>query len=218
MARDTVSMAFGGPITNPLSSSHMHISLMPSTVAMRSTGTLVIIATNGQNALMLCAAVALLLTPTRVISSLLYREVKDPLLRAMGYCGVSAAVYVPVYRVLSALFGTSLLQLGIYLPMLVVEPIIIYRFGRVAEPVRKALSKGLRITVGYALILLLCGCVREVLAAGTLFGAAVAPRGLLPLLQLPAGGFLLLGVVCAVWRGAVNAWKKHVAMEAKNGL
>lgn len=179
---------------------------------------LVIIATNGQNALMLCAAVALLLTPTRVISSLLYREVKDPLLRAMGYCGVSAAVYVPVYRILSALFGTSLLQLGIYLPMLVVEPIIIYRFGRVAEPVRKALSKGLRITVGYALILLLCGCVREVLAAGTLFGAAVAPRGLLPLLQLPAGGFLLLGVVCAVWRGAVNAWKKHVAMEAKNGL
>lgn len=179
---------------------------------------LVIIATSGKNALMLWAAVALLLTPSRLISSLLYKDVTDPLLRAMGYCGVSAAVYIPVYLVLQRLFGTGLLQLGIYLPLLVVEPILIYRFGRVPEPPYKAVSKGLRITVGYGLILLLCGCLRELLAAGTLFGVQVASIGVLPMLQLPAGGFLLLGVVCAVWRAAVNAWKKRVTMEAKNGL
>ena len=179
---------------------------------------LVIVATNGETALMLALAVALLLTPSRVLSSLLLNRVQDPLLRAAGYSLVSAAVYVPVYLALGRIFGTDLLQLGIYLPMLVVEPIIIYRFGRVAEPLKKAVSKGVRITVGYALILLLVGCLRELLVTGSLFGLALIPAGFFPVLQLPAGGFLLLGVVCAVWRAAVNRWKKRVTMEAKNGL
>ena len=56
------------------------------------------------------------------------------------------------------MFGTDLLMLGIYLPMLVVEPLLTYRFGRVQETMRKAVSKGLRITVGYALILFIVGC------------------------------------------------------------
>lgn len=179
---------------------------------------LVIIAVSGKNALMLCLAVALLLTPTRLLCSLLYREVKDPLLRAMGYCGVSACMYVLVYQILLRVFGTELLQLGVYLPLLVVEPIIIYRFGRVSEKAGRAFSKGIRITVGYALILLLTGCARELLGVGTLFGVRLIPVGILPLMTLPAGGFLLLGVICAVWRGAANAWKKHVTMEAKSGV
>lgn len=179
---------------------------------------LVAVATNGQNALMLAVAVALLLTPSRLLCSLLFRKAEDPLLRAVGYCGVSALVYIPVYLILTRLFGTGLLQLGIYLPMLVVEPILIYRFGRVAEPVKKAVGKGLRITVGYAFVLLLVGCLRELLVDGSLFGLAVLPAGFFPLLRLPAGGFLLLGVVCAVWRAGVNRWKKRVTMEAKNGL
>ncbi len=52
-------------------------------------------------------------------------------------------------------------MLGIYLPMLVVEPLLTYRFGHVQETMRKAVSKGLRITVGYALILFIVGCLRE---------------------------------------------------------
>lgn len=52
-------------------------------------------------------------------------------------------------------------MLGIYLPMLVVEPLLTYRFGRVQETMKKAVSKGIRITIGYGLLLLLLGCVRE---------------------------------------------------------
>jgi len=179
---------------------------------------LVIVATTGKNALMLCAAVLLLLTPTRLLSCLLFGRVRHPLLRAVGYCTVSALMYIPMRLALGVVFGTDVLQLGIYLPMLVVEPILIYRFGRVPEPPRKAIGKGLRITVGYCIVLLLCGCVRELLSLGSLFGTTLIGTGYVPVLQLPAGGFLLLGVVCAVWRAGVNAWKKYVTMEAKNGL
>ena len=104
---------------------------------------------------------------------------------------------------------------GIYLPLLTVEPLLTYRFGRVQETVRKAVSKGLRITVGYALLLVLLGCVREWLAAGTMFGVVVS-RPVLPMASMPAGGFIVLGVLCAVWRALAQKRKAYLTKEARN--
>ena len=131
---------------------------------------LVVLATTGKNALMLAVAVALLLTPSRMLACLVSRlfplrdeqpapeELEKKLLpRALVYSGSAAVVYLAAYPILNAVFGTDLLMLGIYLPMLVVEPLLTYRFGRVQESMRKAVSKGLRITVGYALILFIVG-------------------------------------------------------------
>ena len=189
---------------------------------------LVVLATSGQNAVMLAAAVALLLVPSRVLACLLSRLVplnsehpapeelqKKLLPRALVYSLSAAVVYLAAYPILNAAFGTSLLALGIYLPLLVVEPLLIYRFGRVQETVRKAVSKGLRITVGYVLLLLLVGCVREWLAMGTVFGLPVS-RPVLPVANLPAGGFLVLGVLCAVWRAAAQQRKRYLKTEADN--
>ena len=177
---------------------------------------LVVAATTARNALMLSVAVILLLTPVRVIAALLARGG----FRGLVYCLTSSALYIPVYFAMQALFDVEILQLGIYLPLLVVEPLIIKRYERPQkERLTVALKKGLRTTCGYVLMLLLIGCLRELLAAGTLFGTQVprVPADLLPLASLPAGGFLLLGVVCAVWRSAVNRYKKYVNMEAKRG-
>ena len=189
---------------------------------------LVVLATSGRSALMLAAAVALLLTPSRLLSFLLSKlvplqehaseeELRAKLLpRGLLYCGTAAVVYMAVYPILDRLFGVELLTLGIYLPMLVVEPLIIYRYGRVQETVRKALSKGVRVTVGYAAVLLLVGCIREWLAAGTVFGFAVGDAVLLPLASMPAGGFLLLGVLSAVWRALAARYKAFLTNEARN--
>ena len=164
---------------------------------------LVVLATNGQNALMLAAAVALLLTPSRLLACLLSRlfplreehpskaELEKKLLpRSILYSGSAAVVYLAAYPILNRLFGVSLLVLGIYLPMLVVEPLLTYRFGRVQESPRKALSKGVRITVGYSLLLLL-------------------------LAGMPAGGFIVLGVLCAVWRTLAKKQKDYLTSEAR---
>ena len=188
---------------------------------------LVVLATTGQNAGMLAVAVALLLVPSRVLACLLSRLVplnsehpapeelqKKLLPRALVYAASAAVVYLAAYPVLNLLFGTSLLALGLYLPMLVVEPLLTYRFGRVQETVRKAVSKGLRITVGYALLLVLLGCVREWLAFGTVFGVAVGSRAVLPMASMPAGGFIVLGVLCAVWRALAAKRKEYLIKEA----
>ena len=192
---------------------------------------LVVLATSGQNALMLAVAVALLLTPSRMLACLLSRlfplreehpanaELEKKLLpRSILYSGSAAVVYLAAYPILNQLFGVSLLVLGIYLPMLVVEPLLTYRFGRVQETVHKAVSKGVRITVGYALLLLVVGMLREWLSLGTVFGTPVGRWALLPLAKMPAGGFIVLGILCAIWRAAAAKRKEYLQKEARDTL
>ena len=180
---------------------------------------LVVLATSGQNALMLA--------PSRMLACLLSRlfplreehpanaELEKKLLpRSILYSGSAAVVYLAAYPILNQLFGVSLLVLGIYLPMLVVEPLLTYRFGRVQETMKKAVSKGIRITVGYGLLLLLLGCVREWLSAGTVFGHVLS-RPVLPMASMPAGGFIVLGVLCAVWRTLAKKHKNYLTSEAR---
>ena len=189
---------------------------------------LVVLATSGLNAGMLAVAVALMLTPSRVLACLLSRlfplseypekeQLQKMLLpRALVYSLSASLVYLVVYPILNALFGTNLLSLGIYLPMLVVEPLLTYRFGRVQENVHKAVSKGVRITVGYVLLLLVVGCLREWLAQGTVFGTAVGSRAVLPMAGMPAGGFIVLGVLCAVWRALAAKRRQYLLKEARD--
>lgn len=182
---------------------------------------LVVAATSGINALRLCVAVALLLTPTRMLGGQISRAAKLSLAaRGFVYCLIASLLYIGVYPIMTLLFGVDVIQLGLYLPLLVVEPLIIKRYERPdqKERLRTALRKGLRTTIGYAIILLLLGCGRELLAGGTVFGNQVMERALLPMASLPAGGFILLGILCAFWRGAVSAYKHHVNTEARRGV
>lgn len=174
---------------------------------------LVIAATTGLNALMLSVAVLLMITPTRVLSALVCRWVR---FRALVYCLSAAVVYIGAYYCMQAWFSVEVTYLGIYLPLLVVEPIVIRRYEQPApEKISSALKKGLLNTAGYVLVILLVGMLRELLAQGALFGQPLFDGSILPLSQLAAGGFIVVGVLCAVWRGAVNLVKKRVNMEAK---
>lgn len=174
---------------------------------------LVIAATTGRNALMLSVAVLLMITPTRVLSALVCRWVK---FRALVYCLSAAVVYIGAYYCMQAWFSVEVTYLGMYLPLLVVEPIVIRRYEQPApEKISSALKKGLLNTGGYVLVILLVGMLRELLAQGALFGQPLFDWSILPLSQLAAGGFIVVGVLCALWRGAVNLVKKRVNMEAK---
>ena len=218
-------------VKDPNKFAHHDRVFLNNPVVMQGMGLapLVVLATSGQNAVMLAVAVALLLVPSRVLACLLSRLVplhdEDPapetlqkklLPRALVYGFSTAVVYLAVYPILNMLFSTSLLSLGIYLPLLTVEPLLTYRFGRVQETVRKAVSKGLRITLGYVLLLLLLGCVREWMALGTVFGLPLLSRPVLPMASMPAGGFIVLGVLCAVWRALAQKRKAYLTKEARN--
>ena len=180
-------------LKDPEKFAHHDRVFLNNPVVMQGMGLapLVVVATTGQNGLMLAAAVVRLLLVVH---------------------GQAA------YPILNLVFGTGLLNLGIYLPMLVVEPLLTYRFGRVQETVHKAVSKGVRITVGYALLLLVIGMVREWLSLGTVFGTPVGRWALLPLAKMPAGGFIVLGLLCAIWRAFAAKHKEYLQKEARDTL
>ena len=177
---------------------------------------IVIAATTLQNAAILAFGVLLLLTPTRMIATAIGQRVGF-FLRAITYCLTSAALYFFVAMVMERLFGTALQSVGIYLPLLVLEPLVIKRYeSPKRERISTSFKKGIITTAGFCLVIFLLAAVREVLSLGTLGGVAVF-RGtaLLPLAAMPAGGFILMGLVAALWRGLVASFKKNVGMGVK---
>ena len=176
---------------------------------------LVVMDTSGRNALMLFAAVLLLLPIVRVVPMLLMEHFGEKA-RPMLVCGVAALAYIPVYFIPYFIFQKNLLSLGIYLPMLVCEPLVIQRFEHTLDAsISQTVRKSIGFTLGYGLVLFVLGLVREFLALGQLFGVQVTKLLFFPLASTPMGGFILLGLLAAIWQYGLIRYKKYVNMEAK---
>ena len=176
---------------------------------------IVLPATTIQNAIILAVAMALLLTPTRVIATFLGRQTGFKF-RAVLYSLIAGAVYVGVAYMMDIWFGQTMRTVGIYLPLLVLEPLVIKRYeSPQRERISTSFKKGIITTIGFCLVLFIMATLREVLAYGTFAGIEVFRTQLLPMAALPMGGFILLGIVAALWRSAVNNFKKRVSLEVK---
>lgn len=186
-------------------------------VIMRGLGLapLVVAAISGRSALILCVAAILLLTTTRMLAVAVCHLTGNRF-RPVVYVYSAALLYIPAYIILYALFGAELSALGVYLPVLIVEPVIIKRMeSDTLETVGQAFRRGINNTLGVCITILLVGCLRELLAAGTVFGAEVVGISLLPLASQPAGGFVLVGVVAAVWTAVANSYVHYKQQEVQ---
>ena len=172
-------------------------------------------ALDGRHALMLCLASLLLVTFTRVLAVAVCHLSKNRF-RPVIYSYSAAILYIPVYILLYNLFGADLSLLGIYLPLLVVEPAIVKRmeFAEL-ESVSAAFRHGFNNSLGMCAALLIVGCLRELLATGAVFGRQLMTTALLPLAAQPSGGFVLVGVIAAVWCAIANLYTnyKHEEVE-----
>lgn len=175
---------------------------------------LIVAATTLKNGIMLSTAVVLLLTPTRVLAALLSRFSYFRF-RGLTYVLTAAAVYVGARYLMGLVYAPAeLALLGLYLPLLVADPIVLKRYERPQrERTRTALRKGLITSCGYILVLLMVSALREVLGLGTLLGAPVLDRALFPMAQLPSGGFMVVALLMCVWRAAVSSVKKQMSLE-----
>lgn len=192
--------------------------LLNNPVVMQGLGLapLVVAAINVKNATMLAVAVALLLTPTRVIAAFLSRFSYFRF-RGLTYTVTSAAVYAGVLWVMEHLFSSAdITLLGLYLPLLVADPIILKRYERPQrERIRTAFRKGVITTAGYVLAMYVTAIMREFLGTGVLFGFTLTKTPLFPMAQLPSGGFILLALMIALWRGGVNIVKRQMGLGVK---
>ena len=90
-------------------------------------------------------------------------------------------------------------QLGIYLPLIVVNCIILARAEMFASKnkVLPSVLDGLGMGVGFTAALLLMGSIRELLGNGTIFGLSVTAGAIDPMIVmiLPPGGFFVFAML-----------------------
>ena len=127
---------------------------------------------------------------------------------------VVIATFVTVVKLLMQAFAPEAYQtLGIFLPLIVVNCIVLGRAEAFASKngLLASAADGLGMGLGFTLVLVCLGCIREFLAAGTLFGISMQcwDNGFAIMGQAP-GGFILLGLILA----GMNLLNMHKAKKA----
>lgn len=154
------------------------------------------------------AATFVLVCSNIAISAL--RKIIPDKVRLPAYITV-IATFVTVLQMLVKAFVPALdSALGIFLPLIVVNCIILGRAEAFAakNTVPFAIADGLGMGLGFTMSLTFLGSIREVFGAGTLFGTPVMWEGFRPfsvMVEAP-GAFLCLGLILAAMN-LINRWQ-----------
>lgn len=146
------------------------------------------------------AATVVLVCSNIVISAL--RKVIPSKVRIPAYIVVIAGFVSIVQMVVKAFLPQIDEMLGVYLPLIVVNCIILGRAEAFASKntVLYSAVDGLGMGVGFTAALLLMAGIRELLGAGSIAGFTVLPEAIPPMtiFVLAPGGFFVFGILIAL--------------------
>jgi len=151
-----------------------------------------------ENGLGMGLAVTFVLVFSNMIISILRSVIPDKV-RIASYIVIIATLVVIVEMVMQAYFFPLSQQLGIYIPLIVVNCIILGRAEAFAakNPVLLSMTDGLSVGVGFTISLTVVASIREILGAGQWFGMSVFGAGYEPfgfMVKAP-GAFVCLGLL-----------------------
>lgn len=127
--------------------------------------------------------------------------------RIPAYIIVIASFVTVLQMVMQAWLPALYAALGIFIPLIVVNCILLGRAESFASKnsVGASLFDGVGIGLGFTAALTLIGCVREFLGTGAVFGLQVYPDSYGSLLfVLAPGAFIVLGLVIAAFNRLTN--------------
>lgn len=121
-------------------------------------------------------------------------------IRVIANAIVASLLFIPAVLLLEHFFPESIFNLGIYLPLLVTNSLIVQksesRYHQEKLPVM--LAQLLAAAAGFALAACAVGALRELLGKGTLMGRPVEGMPFsVPAVLLPFAGFLIVGFLAA---------------------
>jgi len=160
------------------------------------------VTTKAKNGLAMGLAASAVLIASNVIISLVRRFIPAQV-RIPCFIVIIASFVTMVELVIKATSPTLNNQLGIFIPLIVVNCIILGRAEGFASRngVIPSIADGVGIGIGFTLALLLLGSTREILGNGTFWDIKIA-RGFEPasiMIQAP-GAFLALGLYLGLFR------------------
>ena len=179
------------------------------------------VSTAAVNGIGMGIAATLVLLGSNIVISLLRHIIPDKV-RIPAYITIIAAFVTVIQMLIKAFMPSIDAALGIYLPLIVVNCIILGRAEMFASKnsVLPSIFDALGMGVGFTAALLVMGSIREILGAGTLFGIELTNNFIPPMtvMLLAPGGFFVFGVLIALANKlAVTMGKKPVVKTGCSG-
>lgn len=172
----------------------------PVLVQMLGLCSTMAITTSIANGIGMGVSVIIILTASNVVISAIRKVVPDKIRIAM-FIVVIAGFVTCVDLLLQAFVPSIAASLGVFIPLIVVNCIILGRAEAFSykNGIGASFFDGICQGLGYTMILLVMSAIRELLGAGTLNGVRVFPAEYAAnILILPVGGFLTLGCLIAL--------------------
>ena len=194
----------------------------PVTVQLLGMCSTLAITTSLFNGIGMGLAVTIILTCSNVLISAL-RKVIPNQIRIAAYITIIAGFVTVVDLLLKAFIPALSASLGVFIPLIVVNCIVLGRAEAFASKngVLASAVDGICQGIGYTVALVIVCVIRELLGSGTFGGGLLGPGGAgiqiipqpFPAMQLvmPVGGFLVLGFVIA----GSQALMKYLDKKAK---
>ncbi len=152
------------------------------------------------NGLMMGIATAAVLICSNTVISAIKNLVPDKV-RIPAYIVVIASFVTALQLIINAFMPTLNASLGIFIPLIVVNCILLGRAEAFAgkNPIIDSICDGIGCGIGFTFALTLLGGVRELLGTGKIFGCEVYPEdyGMLVFVLAP-GAFIALGYLIAI--------------------
>ena len=195
----------------------------PVTVQLLGMCSTLAITTSLFNGIGMGLAVTIILICSNVLISALRKVIPNEI-RIAAYITIIAGFVTVVDLLLKAFIPALSESLGVFIPLIVVNCIILGRAEGFASKngVLASAVDGLCQGIGYTVALVIVCVIRELLGSGTFGGGLLGPGGAgiqiipqpFPAMQLvmPVGGFLVLGFVIAGSQALMKS------MEKKNKL
>lgn len=173
----------------------------PVLVLLLGTCPTLAVTTQAQNAIGMGIAATIVLVCSNIVVSMLRKIIPDKV-RIPAYIVIIAGFVTLVQMVVKAYAQDVDAALGIFLPLIVVNCIILGRaemFASKNNVVASALD-GIGMGIGFTLALLLMASIREIFGAGTIFGYSLVSEdaATISIMTLAPGGFFVFGCLIAL--------------------
>jgi electron transport complex protein RnfE len=168
----------------------------------------VAVTNSADNGLGMGLAMTFVLFMSEIIISLFRKLIPDSI-RMPIFIIVIAAFTTIIDLVMKAYFPELSKSMGVFIPLIVVNCIIMGRVEAYASknPPLESAFDALGMGVGYTWVLVLIAVIRELLGNGTVFKFQIMPDGYVPILffTLPPGGYLVFALFISL-----NLWLKKL--------
>ncbi|MDE7287215.1 MAG: electron transport complex subunit E [Lachnospiraceae bacterium] len=173
----------------------------PTFVLMLGMCPTLAVTTSAVNGLGMGLTTMVVLALSNMFISLLRKVIPDKV-RIPAFIVVIASFVTVVELLLKAFIPFLYAALGLYIPLIVVNCIILGRAEAYASKndVVSSLFDGIGMGLGFTCALTIIGAVRELLGAGQIFGVNVMPASYVPcsIFVLAPGAFFVLAVLTAI--------------------